>query len=50
MTTAQDLNSTNFPEAFAAMDAAAAQFWAYPSAEWQDDFLESWFAMHGGAA
>lgn len=38
----KDITSENFPAAFAAMDAAAAGFWAYPDAEWQMDFLRHW--------
>lgn len=33
------LTRDNFPAAFAAMDSAAAGFWAYPGADWQDQFL-----------
>ena len=36
------ITSENFPAAFAAMDAAAAEFWAYPDAEWQAEFLRHW--------
>ena len=36
------VTSQNFPAAFAAMDAAAAEFWAYPDAEWQEEFLRAW--------
>ena len=36
------ITSENFPAAFAAMDAAAAEFWAYPDAEWQENFLRHW--------
>ena len=32
----------NFPDAFKALDAAAASFWAYPGPEWQDNFLLAW--------
>lgn len=32
----------NFPEAFAAMDEAATKFWAYPNAQWQEEFLVQW--------
>ncbi len=33
------INSKNFPAAFAAMDEAASDLWAYPDAEWQHEFL-----------
>lgn len=36
------VTSQNFPAAFAAMDRAAAEFWAYPDAEWQESFLRNW--------
>ncbi len=36
------IDEKTFPAAFAAMDEAAAQFWAYPDAEWQDEFLLEW--------
>lgn len=36
------IDQNTFPAAFAAMDAAAAQFWAYPNADWQDEFLLAW--------
>jgi hypothetical protein len=37
----------NFPAAFAAMDAAAASYWAYPGQEWQDGFLRQWAHENG---
>ena len=36
------IDTKTFPAAFAAMDEAAAQFWAYPPEEWQDEFLLCW--------
>lgn len=36
------IDEKTFPAAFAAMDAAAAQNWAYPDQDWQDEFLRSW--------
>ena len=36
------IDTKTYPDAFAAMDAAAAQFWAYPDADWQDAFLLEW--------
>jgi hypothetical protein len=36
------IDSKNFPAAFAAMDKAASDFWAYPDADWQADFLMSY--------
>ena len=35
-----------FPAAFAAMDAEASAFWAYPDAEWQENFLRQWAEAH----
>lgn len=35
-----------FPAAFAAMDAEASEFWAYPDAQWQDNFLHQWAEAH----
>lgn len=43
------IDSKTFPAAFAAMDAAAAQLWAYPNAEWQEDFLVGWARQHDPA-
>ena len=43
------IDAKTFPAAFAAMDAAAAQFWAYPDAEWQDEFLVGWARQHDPA-
>ena len=43
------IDAKTFPAAFAAMDAAAAQFWAYPNAEWQDGFLVGWARQHDPA-
>lgn len=40
------VTSKNFPAAFQAMDEAAREFWAYPDAEWQDDFLLHWAIEH----
>lgn len=42
------INALTHPELFAEMDKAASQFWAYPSLEWQDNFIETWFANNGG--
>jgi hypothetical protein len=28
------------------MDAAAAAYWAYPSPEWQDAFIDAWLESH----
>jgi len=39
---------TTCPAAYAAMDAAAKEFWAYPDAEWQDSFLEGWAHANPG--
>ena len=36
------IDAKTFPAAFAAMDEAAAQYWAYPDIEWQDQFLLNW--------
>ena len=36
------IDHKNFPAAFAAMDAAASTFWAYPDSEWQDAFLRDY--------
>lgn len=46
---AMNLTSENFPMAFAAMDVAAAEFWAYPDEEWQLGFLGDWAEAHGDA-
>ena len=43
------IDAKTFPAAFAAMDAAAAQFWAYPDAEWQEEFLVGWARQHDPA-
>lgn len=32
----------NFPAAFAALDAAVAQYWAHPDTEWCENFLLAW--------
>lgn len=32
-----------------AQDVAAAGFWAYPSAEWQNGFQANWLEAHGWA-
>ena len=45
-----DITSLNFPEAFAAMDNAAKEFWAYPDSDWQDSFLLQWGERNGNAA
>ncbi len=45
-----NINSTNFPEAFEAMNEAAKAFWAYPDADWQDAFLLQWAQEHGDKA
>jgi hypothetical protein len=37
-----NITSTTYPEAFAAMDAAASEFWAYPDQDWQENFLRQW--------
>jgi len=42
------INSTTCPAAYAAMDEAAATFWAYPDAVWQDAFLDGWANYHPG--
>ena len=36
--------------AFAAMDEAASEFWAYPGEEWQQQFLRDWANNHLTAA
>lgn len=36
------VTAENFPAAFAAMDAEAAEFYSYPDSEWQYQFLLSW--------
>ena len=41
------IDNKNFPAAFAAMDAAASAFWAYPDAEWQDNFLRDYALAQG---
>lgn len=41
------VTSAIYPEAFAAMDEAANEFWAYPDSEWQDAFLLQWAQAHG---
>lgn len=38
----QAINRTTHPALYAAMDAAASQYWAYPSPEWQNDFIDAW--------
>lgn len=43
------MNSSSHPELFTAMDEAAKAFWAYPNAEWQDQFIERWLEEHGDA-
>ena len=43
---AKNLTSDVFPEAFAAMDAAAKEFWMYPDEGWQMGFLEEWANAH----
>lgn len=42
----ETIDRTTHPKLFAAMDAAAAQFWSYPPAEWQDNFIDAWIATH----
>ena len=44
------VNASNFPAAYTAMDTAARQFWAYPDADWQGDFLAAYAAKHGDVA
>ena len=41
-----DITQANFPAAFAAMDEAASEFWAYPDYQWQEEFLLSWARQH----
>lgn len=41
------ITSENFPEAFAAMDAAAKEFWAYPDEKWQESFLRHFAEERG---
>jgi hypothetical protein len=41
-----DITQANFPAAFAAMDKAASEFWAYPDSQWQEEFLLSWARQH----
>lgn len=36
------ITSINFPDAFAALDAAVAQYWAHPDTEWCENFLLAW--------
>jgi len=40
----KEINSTTHPDLFAAMDAYVVEcgFWAYPDAEWQNNFIDSW--------
>lgn len=38
----QQVNRETYPELFQEMDAAASAFWAYPSEEWQDAYIEAW--------
>ena len=44
------VTSENFPAAFAAMDKAAGEFYAYPDPEWQYQFLLSWAQAHNCSA
>jgi hypothetical protein len=39
------INRTTHPELYTAMDAAAAQYWAYPDNEWQHEFIDQWLAQ-----
>jgi hypothetical protein len=43
-------NSKNFPAAFAAMDEAASDLWAYPDAEWQHEFLMVYATVNNDTA
>ena len=36
------MNSVTHPEMYKAMDKAAADFWAYPDVEWQNNFIDDW--------
>jgi len=40
------INSTTHPELFAEMDAYVKErgLWAYPDAEWQNNFIDAWLA------
>jgi hypothetical protein len=40
--TAPELTEKNFPRAFKAMDAAAAEWAEYPDEKWQLAFLSRW--------
>jgi hypothetical protein len=44
----KEINSTTYPELFAAMDAYVVEcgFWAYPDAEWQNNFIDSWIGVN----
>lgn len=51
MTTANTpITRETHPELFEEMDKAAAQFWAYPSPEWQDDFIQDWLEANSQGA
>ena len=45
-----DVTSKNFPAAYAAMDAEAKGYWAYPDCEWQENFLRGWAESTGDEA
>ena len=40
--TAFAITSINFPDAFKALDAEIAQYWACPDSAWQENFLLAW--------
>jgi hypothetical protein len=44
----KEINSTTHPDLFAAMDAYVVEcgFWAYPDAEWQHAFIDSWIGVN----
>lgn len=44
------ITNETYPAAYAAMDAAAAAYWAYPCRAWQDEFLAMWARAHNDAA
>ena len=50
MAKAHGITAEEAAQLVADMDAAAAAFWAYPDASWQDVFASHWLANRGGGA
>jgi len=38
----QTINRTTHPAMYADMDEVAEGLWAYPSPEWQNEFIDAW--------